>query len=94
LTSIGKNVSQPTENQRFHPSIEWPFKVRLCRNIVTILSVSQHQRETCQLPSMNPPCSRSTLWRVPLHQGLQLCLIFFSPFEINEVCIVLEYPDE
>jgi len=43
---------------------------------------------------MNPPCSRSTPQSVPLHQGLQMCLLFLSPLEINEVCILLWYADE
>jgi len=37
-----KCLSQPSENQRFHPSIEWPFIVPLSRNIVAILGISQH----------------------------------------------------
>jgi len=43
---------------------------------------------------MNPPCSRSTLRSVPLHQGLQMCLHFLSPLEINQVWILFGYSDE
>jgi hypothetical protein len=35
--------SQPAENRRFHPSIEWPFIVTLFRNVIPILGVSQYQ---------------------------------------------------
>jgi len=41
-------------------------------------------------PSMLQKHPRS----VPLHQHLQMCLLFLSPLEINEVCFLLWYADE
>jgi len=87
-------VSQPSENWRIHPSIEWPFIVPLSRNVIPILGVSQYQWEAYQLPSMNPPRSWSTLSSVSLHKGLQFCLLFFSSFEIDMLCILLRYREK
>jgi len=43
---------------------------------------------------MNPPCSWSTMWSVPQHWGLRICLLCLSPLGINEVCIRLRYLDQ
>jgi len=43
---------------------------------------------------MNSPYFWFTIWNVSLHQGLQLYWHFLSPLEINEVCNVLQYPNE
>jgi hypothetical protein len=43
---------------------------------------------------MNPPCSRSTVRCVPLHQGLQVSLLFLSRVEMNEMCSLCLDTDE
>jgi len=43
---------------------------------------------------MNPLRSWSTPWRVSLYKGLQFCLLSFSQFENNKVCILLGYPNQ
>jgi len=65
-----KCVSQPSENQRIHPSMRWPFIVPLSWDVILIFGVSRYQWETCQPPSMYPPCSWSTLSSVSFHKGL------------------------
>ena len=59
-----------SEIPRIHPTIEWPFIVPLSWNGILIFSVSQYQWETCQPPSMYPPCCWSSLWSVSFHKGL------------------------
>jgi len=43
---------------------------------------------------MYPPCSWSTQCSVSLHQGLQFHLLILSWLKINEVCILIWYPNE
>jgi len=83
-----KCFSQPSENRRMLPSIEWPFNGPLSWNIISIFGVSQYQWATCQPPSMYPPRSWCTLWSVSLHKGHWCSLVILSPFEINKVCIL------
>jgi len=40
---------------------------------------------------MNPPCSKSTLWSISLHQGLQFYLLLLSTHDINEWCTFILY---
>jgi hypothetical protein len=52
-----KCVSHPSENLRFHPSVERPLIVPLSRNVIPVFGDSHYQWEECQPPSMNPPRS-------------------------------------
>ena len=85
------SVTYQSDNLRFHQTIEWPFVETLPWILVAIPHVSEYNREWRLLPSMNPPCSRTTFQSVSFHKGLQFSLLLLSPFKIGQASSVFQY---